>query len=163
MSSLNIWTYSWVWSRTCLYFLWIKYPRRRKTVHVVFKYISRRLLQKGLGAAEWPPLPPPYFPADPGYFIWRRRNRYPPPPQGLLTRIFAFGSMTTTTFCSSPLHLFYAATFLDTLQLRITRTLIKITLVLIAHDSYLHVRCSVWSWTARKIVLCYYMIYERTF
>ncbi len=45
---------------------WSKYPRWRKTVHVVFKYLSRSLLSKlvGAGGVVPPLLTPPYFPAE---------------------------------------------------------------------------------------------------
>ncbi len=60
---------SYIYPPTCLCLrgilasLWRKYPRRRKTVHVVFKYLSRSL--QGVKAGRFTPSP---FPADPWMF-----------------------------------------------------------------------------------------------
>ncbi len=53
-----------------------------KTVHVVFTYLSRSLLQKGVGAGGVSLLPSPLPYTSQlirGYYIWRRRDRYSPP------------------------------------------------------------------------------------
>ncbi len=54
------------------------------SVLVVFKYLSRSLLSKkgrcGRNSFSTSYVPSPYFPTDLWIFIWRRRNRYSPPP-----------------------------------------------------------------------------------